>query len=228
MHMQVQCTPLRVRLHLSDSASKSPFDSVHDLHTKGLGFQLVIRQQLQPLVNTYQKKGFKKGKTPCERNRTQNCKANCTQNCTCTYAASYAYCGACVFVSSSSGLFRMSFPCSSLRHRPSSSWTCALSLSALQSRCRTTPWNNITWESDKNKKENSLDVGVTLLNHPTNACINWLMPCLSMCHTFWPHMLTWVTVGRYSHSIISFRLYNSAYALLNIAERTCRHTKWRQ
>jgi hypothetical protein len=43
---------LRGRLHVSDSAH----DFMHNLHTKGLGFQLSLRHQLQPLVNTFQDK----------------------------------------------------------------------------------------------------------------------------------------------------------------------------
>jgi hypothetical protein len=49
--------PLRGRLHVSDSAFESPYDSMHNLHTRGLGwFLLSFGHQLQPLVNTYQVK----------------------------------------------------------------------------------------------------------------------------------------------------------------------------
>jgi hypothetical protein len=51
--------PLRGRLHVSDSAYELPYDWVHDLHTKGLGFSLSFGHQLQLLVNTYQEKSFK-------------------------------------------------------------------------------------------------------------------------------------------------------------------------
>jgi hypothetical protein len=47
---------VRGRLHVSDSAYESPYDSVHDLHTKGLGFRLSFGHQLQLLLNTYQEK----------------------------------------------------------------------------------------------------------------------------------------------------------------------------
>jgi hypothetical protein len=45
-----------VHLHVSDSAYEFPYDSMHDLHTKGIGFRLSFRHQLQLLVNTFQKK----------------------------------------------------------------------------------------------------------------------------------------------------------------------------
>jgi hypothetical protein len=41
---------------VSDSVYESPYDSVHDLHTKGLWFRLFFGHQLQPLVNTFQEK----------------------------------------------------------------------------------------------------------------------------------------------------------------------------
>ena len=47
---------LRGRLHVSESAYESPYDSAHDLHTKGLGFQFPIIHSLQPFVNTFQEK----------------------------------------------------------------------------------------------------------------------------------------------------------------------------
>jgi hypothetical protein len=49
-------TLLMGRLHVSDSAYESPYDSLHNLQTKGLGFRLSFRHQFQLLVNTYQKK----------------------------------------------------------------------------------------------------------------------------------------------------------------------------
>jgi hypothetical protein len=44
---------IRGRLHVSDSAFKSPYDSVHHLHTKGLGLPLSFGHQLLLRVNTY-------------------------------------------------------------------------------------------------------------------------------------------------------------------------------
>jgi hypothetical protein len=40
--------------------SELPYDSVHDLHRKGLGLQLSFGHQLQLLVNMYQEKSFEK------------------------------------------------------------------------------------------------------------------------------------------------------------------------
>jgi hypothetical protein len=37
--------PLRGRLHVSDSAYESPYDSVHNLHTKGIGFLISISEE---------------------------------------------------------------------------------------------------------------------------------------------------------------------------------------
>jgi hypothetical protein len=38
--------PLRVRLHVPDSAYESPYDFLNDLHTKGLFRVLIIRRTL--------------------------------------------------------------------------------------------------------------------------------------------------------------------------------------
>jgi hypothetical protein len=40
---------VRGRLHVSDSAYELPYDSVHDLTTKGLGFRLSLGHQFQLL-----------------------------------------------------------------------------------------------------------------------------------------------------------------------------------
>jgi hypothetical protein len=47
---------LGVRLHVSDTADKSPHDSVNDCHAKSLGFRLYFGHQLQPLVNTFKER----------------------------------------------------------------------------------------------------------------------------------------------------------------------------
>jgi hypothetical protein len=44
---------VRVRLHESDSAYKSRYDSMQDLHTKGFGFGLSFRHRLKPFVKTF-------------------------------------------------------------------------------------------------------------------------------------------------------------------------------
>jgi hypothetical protein len=41
---------------VSDSEYKLPYDSVHILYTKGLGFQLSFGHQLQPMVNKFYEK----------------------------------------------------------------------------------------------------------------------------------------------------------------------------
>jgi hypothetical protein len=48
------------RLHVSDSVYELPYDSVHDLHTKGLGFRLSFGHQLQLIVNTFLETSVKK------------------------------------------------------------------------------------------------------------------------------------------------------------------------
>jgi hypothetical protein len=50
---------IRGRLQVYDFAYELPGDSVHDLQTKGLGFQFSFGHQLQPLVNTFQEKSVK-------------------------------------------------------------------------------------------------------------------------------------------------------------------------
>jgi hypothetical protein len=66
--------PLRGRLHVSDSDYESPYDSVHDSHTKGLG---------TPFATTCQHiRGKMDLKLNC-KNHTQNRMAIRTQNCMC-------------------------------------------------------------------------------------------------------------------------------------------------
>jgi hypothetical protein len=50
-----QFGPFRGRLDVSDSTYESPYDSVHNLHTKSLGFKLSLGHPPKLLVNTYQK-----------------------------------------------------------------------------------------------------------------------------------------------------------------------------
>jgi hypothetical protein len=59
------------------------YNSVNDLHTKGLGLQLFFVHQLQQLVSTFQEKYWKfNWKLPCAGNRSQNRTAIHMQNCT--------------------------------------------------------------------------------------------------------------------------------------------------
>jgi hypothetical protein len=75
---------LRGRLHVSESAYESPYDSVHDLYANRIGIQFFFRHPLQWFVYTFQKKNQKvTGWTPFAANRTPNRMGIRMENRTC-------------------------------------------------------------------------------------------------------------------------------------------------
>jgi hypothetical protein len=84
---------VRGRLHVSDSAYELPYDSVHNLHTNGLGFRVSFGYQLHPLASLQACKHISgknnrklNCKLPCAGNRTQNRTEIRTQNRMCRRA----------------------------------------------------------------------------------------------------------------------------------------------
>jgi hypothetical protein len=64
---------VRGRLHVSESAYESPYDSVHDLLANIIGIQFFFCRPLQWIVYTFQQKKLKKTSwTPLAANRTPN------------------------------------------------------------------------------------------------------------------------------------------------------------